>query len=244
MKIIISPAKTFKIRKMRNMHTNCLFEDKKNQLVLMMKTKSVEELKMIWKCSDKIANDSYNLYQKFDSSVKGSAIESFYGIQYQYMDIDSLKDVEIEYLEKHLRILSGLYGILRPFDQVARYRLDFEDKIINMYDFWEDEIRNYFKGEKIIDLASKEYGQNICKYLDIKPLRIEFKEETLKDGCIKLKTKATSSKILRGRMVNYMAKNDIVEINELKNFSSDGYSFSDEFSDENKFVFVKSLISE
>lgn len=213
MKIIISPAKTFKIRKMRNMHTNCLFEDKKNQLVLMMKTKSVEELKMIWKCSDKIANDSYNLYQKFDSSVKGSAIESF-------------------------------YGILRPLDQVARYRLDFEDKIINMYDFWEDEIRNYFKGEKIIDLASKEYGQNIYKYLDIKPLRIEFKEETLKDGCIKLKTKATSSKILRGRMVNYMAKNDIVEINELKNFSSDGYSFSDEFSDENKFVFVKSLISE
>ncbi|MDU1831646.1 MAG: YaaA family protein, partial [Finegoldia magna] len=184
MKIIISPAKTFKIRKMRNMHTNCLFEDKKNQLVLMMKTKSVEELKMIWKCSDKIANDSYNLYQKFDSSVKGSAIESF-------------------------------YGILRPLDQVARYRLDFEDKIINMYDFWEDEIRNYFKGEKIIDLASKEYGQNIYKYLDIKPLRIEFKEETLKDGCIKLKTKATSSKILRGRMVNYMAKNDIVEINEL-----------------------------
>ncbi len=70
------------------------------------------------------------------------------------------------------------------------------------------------------------------------------KEETLKDGCIKLKTKATSSKILRGRMVNYMAKNDIVEINELKNFSCDGYSFSDEFSDENKFVFVKSLISE
>ncbi len=243
MKIIISPAKTFKIRKLQNMNNKCLFEDKKNELVSIMKTKSEEALKMMWKCSDKIANESYNLYQKFDSSAKGSAIASFYGIQYQYMDIDSLVE-EIDYLEKHLRILSGLYGILRPLDQIARYRLDFEDKFINMYDFWEDEIRNYFKGEKIIDLASKEYGQNIYKYLDIMPLKIEFKEEISKDGCIKLKTKATSSKILRGRMLNYMAKNNIVEINELKNFSCDEYSFSDEFSDENKFVFVKSLVSE
>lgn len=242
MKIIISPAKTFKIRKMQNMHTNCLFEDKKNELVSIMKTKSVEELKMMWKCSDKIASESYNLYQKFESCAKGSAIASFYGIQYQYMDIDSLEELEIDYIEKHLRILSGLYGILRPLDQISRYRLDFEDKFINMYDFWEDEIRNYFKGETIIDLASKEYGQNIYKYLDITPLRIEFKEEISKDGCIKLKTKATSSKILRGRMVSYMAKNNILEINKLKNFSCDGYSFSDEFSDENKFVFVKPVI--
>ncbi|MDU5977039.1 MAG: peroxide stress protein YaaA [Finegoldia magna] len=244
MKIIISPAKTFKIRKIKNKNCDCLYESKKNELVSIIKEKSIEELKKLWKCSDKIAEESYNLYQNFDEAPKGCAILSFDGIQYQYMDVTSLYEKHLEYLEEHLRILSGLYGILRPLDEISKYRLDFEDKLINLYEFWKDEIRNHFKGEKIIDLASKEYGQNIYKYLDIKPLRIEFKEETLKDGCIKLKTKATSSKILRGRMVNYMAKNDIVEINELKNFSSDGYSFSDEFSDENKFVFVKSLISE
>lgn len=243
MKIIISPAKTFKIRKLKNNNCHCLYENKKNELVSIIKEKSVEELKKLWKCSDKIANESYKLYENFDSAPKGCAILSFDGIQYQYMDVDSLDEKQLEYLEEHLRILSGLYGILRPFDKISKYRLDFEDKLINLYEFWEDEIRNHFKGEEIIDLASKEYGQNIYKYLDKTPVKIDFKEEVLVDGEIKLKTKATPSKILRGRMVNYMARNNVEDIEQLKKFSCDGYNYSEDYSDINKLVFVKTKAS-
>ena len=244
MKIIISPAKTFKIRKLKKENIDCLFENKKNALVSIMKEKSIEELKSVWKCSDKIANESYKLYENFDSAPKGCAILSFDGIQYQYMDVDSLDEKQLEYLEEHLRILSGLYGILRPLDEISKYRLDFEDKLINLYEFWEDEIRNHFKGEDIIDLASKEYGQNIYKYLDKTPVKIDFKEEVLVDGEIKLKTKATPSKILRGRMVNYMARNNVENIEQLKKFSCDGYNYSEDYSDINKLVFVKTKESD
>lgn len=242
MKIIISPAKTFKIRKIKNKNPSCLYESKKNELVSIIKEKSVEELKKLWKCSDKIAEESYNLYQNFDEAPKGCAILSFDGIQYQYMDVNSFDEKQLEYLEKHLRILSGLYGILRPLDEISKYRLDFEDKLINLYEFWEDEIRNHFKGEEIIDLASKEYGQNIYKYLDKTPVKIDFKEEVFVEGNIKLKTKATPSKILRGRMVNYMARNNVEDIEQLKKFSCDGYNYSEDYSDINKLVFVKSKV--
>lgn len=244
MKIIISPAKTFRIRKLKNKSCDCLYENKKNKLVSIIKEKSVEELKKLWKCSDKIAEESYKLYENFDSAPKGCAILSFDGIQYQYMDVDSLDEKQLGYLEEHLRILSGLYGILRPLDEISKYRLDFEDKLINLYEFWEDEIRNHFKGEDIIDLASKEYGQNIYKYLDKTPVKIDFKEEVLVDGEIKLKTKATPSKILRGRMVNYMARNNVENIEQLKKFSCDGYNYSEDYSDINKLVFVKTKESD
>lgn len=244
MKIIISPAKSFKIRKIKNKNCDCLYESKKNELVSIIKEKSAEELKNLWKCSDKIAEESYNLYQNFDEAPKGCAILSFDGIQYQYMDVTSLDEKHLEYLEEHLRILSGLYGILRPLDEISKYRLDFEDKLINLYEFWEDEIRNHFKSEEIIDLASKEYGQNIYKYLDKTPVKIDFKEEVFVEGDIKLKTKATPSKILRGRMVNYMARNNVEDIEQLKKFSCDGYNYSEDYSDINKLVFVKSKVSD
>lgn len=244
MKIIISPAKTFKIRKIKNNNCNSLYESKKNELVSIIKEKSIEELKNLWKCSDKIAEESYNLYQNFDEAPKGCAILSFDGIQYQYMDVNSLDENQLGYLEEHLRILSGLYGILRPLDEISKYRLDFEDKLINLYEFWEDEIRNHFKGEEIIDLASKEYGQNIYKYLDKTPVKIDFKEEVFVEGDIKLKIKATPSKILRGRMVNYMARNNVEDIEQLKKFSCDGYNYSEDYSDINKLVFVKSKVSD
>lgn len=244
MKIIISPAKTFKIRKIKNKNCDCLYESKKNELVSIIKEKSIEELKSMWKCSDKIAEESYNLYQNSDEAPKGCAILSFDGIQYQYMDVTSLDENQLEYLEEHLRILSGLYGILRPLDEISKYRLDFEDKLINLYEFWENEIRNHFKSEEIIDLASKEYGQNIYKYLDKTPVKIDFKEEVFVEGDIKLKTKATPSKILRGRMVNYMARNNVEDIEQLKKFSCDGYNYSEDYSDINKLVFVKSKVSD
>ena len=160
------------------------------------------------------------------------------------MDVNSLDEKQLGYLEENLRILSGLYGILRPLDEISKYRLDFEDKLINLYEFWEDEIRNHFKGEEIIDLASKEYGQNIYKYLDKTPVKIDFKEEVFVEGDIKLKTKATPSKILRGRMVNYMARNNVEDIEQMKKFSCDGYNYSEDYSDTNKLVFVKSKVSD
>ncbi|WP_297811593.1 YaaA family protein [uncultured Finegoldia sp.] len=241
MKIIISPAKTFKIKKMKLSNKDLLFEKKTGKLVSMLKGKTLEELRNTWKCSENIANEGFELYDKFELSPKGCAIASFCGLQYQYMDIESFNRDDIDFLEEHLRIMSGLYGILRPLDEISKYRLDFEDKFINMYEYWEKEIKDHFKGEDIIDLASKEYGENIYKYFDKIPLKIDFKEEVCSNGSVKLKTKATSSKILRGRMVNFIAKNKVRDTEKLKEFSCDGYFYSQKQSKNNRFVFVKSL---
>ena len=151
-------------------------------------------------------------------------------------------EAELEYIRDHLVILSGLYGMLRAFDGVSPYRLEMQAKNIGniktLYDFWGEEIYKALcqNDEVIINLASKEYSRTITPFCDkSKLIDCTFAEMT--DG--KLREKATLCKMARGSMVRFMAENNVLSPEGMKDFNSLGFAYSEEHSKDNSYVFVK-----
>jgi len=245
MKIVVSPAKTM----IEN--TDCYigssvptYIDKSKILLEEIRQKSYEELKEIWKCNEKIANENFDRFKNMN--LQGSltpAIFSYQGIQYQYMAVNVMEASAIEYIKENLYILSGFFGILRAFDGVSPYRLEMQAKMEigehkNLYEFWGDKIyRKLFEtGEVVINLASKEYSKTIESYLskENKFITCVFAEK--KDG--KVVQKATMAKMARGEMVNFIASGNIKNEEEIKKFDRLGFKFDKELSNEKKYVFV------
>ncbi|MTI47173.1 peroxide stress protein YaaA [Sporosalibacterium faouarense] len=246
MRIIISPAKKMRV------DTDTLdyyqlpqFVENTEILLAYLKRLSYEKLKSIWKCSDKIATLNYDRIQKIDLySNLTPAILSFEGIQYQYMGSEVFDINEFEYLQTHLRIFSGFYGMLRPFDGVVPYRLEMQSKLRgkelnSLYEFWDRSLADSLFSESncIINLASKEYSRCISNYLDksIRFITCIF-GEMIKG---KIVEKGTLVKMARGEMVRFMAENQIKDIEEIKTFNRLNYTFRDKLSDENTYVFLK-----
>lgn len=261
MRIIVSPAKKMNISddifEYRDMP---IFLDKAEELKDYIKSLSYDECKSIWKCNDKIAELNYSRFKNMNLKERLTpAIFSYEGIQYQYMGVKVLDEDSLEYLQEHIRILSGFYGILRPLDGVVPYRLEMQAKLIkhqnkNLYDYWSDQIAEQLFSETdlIINLASKEYSKCIEKYLPKKEdsiinskegaynKKIEFITCTfgeLKDD--KVVEKGTIVKMARGQMVKYLAENNITDLEGLKRFNSMGYKYSDVRSEKNNYVFIK-----
>jgi len=246
MRIIISPAKKMKID-IDSLDYNQLPQFIKDTEILLsyLSTLSYEELKSIWKCSDKIATLNYDRIQSMDLySNLTPAILSFEGLQYKHMGQNVFETKEFEYLEEHLRILSGFYGIIRPFDGVVPYRLEMKSKlgsedINSLYEFWNEKLAKQLFSESkyIINLASKEYSKCISKYLD-EELRFitcvfgEIIEE-------KIVEKGTLAKMARGEMVRFMAENQIEDVEGVKKFNRLDYTYSDDLSDESTYIFLK-----
>lgn len=204
-----------------------------------------EELKNIWKCSDKLAQLNYERIQEMKLTKNLTpAILSFQGLQYQYIAAQVFTYRELAYLEEHLRIISGFYGVLKPMDGVVPYRLEmkasFEDwETDSLYNFWEDKIAKNIQSETdvILNLASKEYSQTVTKYLtdDTQVINVVFGEWL--DG--KVKQKGTLAKMARGEMVRYLAENQIEDIEEIKKFDRLDYSFRADLSGSANFIFLK-----
>lgn len=246
MRIIISPAK-----KMRTDTDSfaCrglpVFLDKTEQLCERLRGMSGRELQKLWKCNDQIAKQNIERLRTMDLRRNLTpAILSYVGIQYQYMAPGVFTADELEYVEEHLRILSGFYGILRPFDGVTPYRLEMQAKLVvgetkNLYEFWGVCIAENLLAETdcIVDLASKEYSQCVAPYLtgDTRIITCVFGE--WKNG--KIIEKGTQCKMARGEMVRYMAERQIREPEEMRSFDRLGYRFSQEDSDGDTYVFVK-----
>lgn len=244
-KIIISPAKTMKIDNDGLIHRQMPRFLEETQLLLdYLKSLNYNELKSIWKSSDNIAKKNYEIIKNMDlNSNLTPAILSFEGLQYRYMGAGVFTYDELDYIEKHLRILSGFYGILCPFDGVVPYRLEMQSKFLNwkykdLYEFWKDKIaRNLLSQSNcIINLASKEYSKSISKYLneDIKFIDCIFGE--LIDG--KVIQKGTLAKMARGEMIRFMAENNIEDEKDIKKFNRLSYTYKEELSDENSYVFI------
>lgn len=246
MRIIISPAKKMKIDNddLYNRHMP-VFIYKAQKLLDYLKGLSYGELKSLWKCSDSIAERNYSRIKNMDLyNNLTPAILSFEGIQYQYMAPGVFEYSELDYIDEHLRILSGFYGVLRPFDGVTPYRLEMQAKPINwkyksLYEFWNHDIaKNLFSESNcIVNLASKEYSKCVYKYLnkDIKFISCVFGE--IING--KVVEKGTLVKMARGEMVRFMAENKIVNVEDVKEFDRLGYVYRDELSTDNNYVFVK-----
>lgn len=214
-------------------------------LLTYLKSLDSEKLKNIWKCSDKLTELNGERIKQMDLNKKLTpAILAFQGLQYQYIAAQVFTYEELAYLEEHLRILSGFYGVLKPFDGVVPYRLEMKSKFKDwefhsLYDFWEDRISKIIHSETnlILNLASKEYSQTITNYLtdDTQVVNCVFGE--IIDG--KVKQKATLAKMARGEMVRFMAENQINDLEKVKDFDRLNYSFESDLSDQTNFIFVK-----
>ena len=245
MKIIISPAKKKNVDNDSLVHQDLpVFLNQTELLCKRLKEMSYAELKALWKCNDKIAALNVERLQHMDLRKNLTpAILSYEGIQYQYMAPSVFTDDELSYIQDHLRILSGFYGVLRPFDGVVPYRLEMQAKLPmgeakDLYTFWADSLANHLFSETdcIINLASKEYSLCVSKYLPEKIRFITCVFGEWKDG--KIIEKGTICKMARGEMVRYMAENQIEDPDEIKMFSRLNYKYSEEHSDDHTFVFL------
>lgn len=248
MKIIISPAKKmqeatddFEVR------SRPQYLAKTGQLFDWLQKLSYPQLKAIWQCSDKLAQLNYQRLQttKLDQNLT-PALFSYVGLQYSSMAPDLLERPALEYLAQNLRILSGLYGILAPFDGIIQYRLEMGAKIQwteyhDLYHFWGADLYTalYQDDEPVINLASKEYAKAVERYLTPADvfITIEFKEFDQKRQ--KYVQKATHAKQARGQFVRYLAQKQVRTLEQLKAFNELGYHFAKTISTEKKYVFLK-----
>lgn len=237
MKIIISPAKRFK--HFENIETSPLiFPEKTRVLVDKIKGLSMNEIGNLNQTNDKLTEKAYFDYQDFDfDRLDNPALFSYDGLVFKQFAMDDFKD--LSYLNDHVYILSALYGALKPFTGIRDYRLYFDNKMIDLYDFWQDEIyKEIFKSkEPVLNLASKEYAKTIRPFLKDKDkfITVDFKEE--RDG--KLRSIVAWTKQMRGKMLKELIQKRITDPDEIKNISIDGYSFDPYNSTADTMVFVR-----
>ena len=246
MRIILSPAKKMRYDENGPAYRDLpVFLSDAEKIKASLKEKSFSELKALWACNEKITEQNIERLSSMDLREKLSpAILSYDGIAYQYMAPTVFETEMLRYVQEHLRILSGFYGILKPMDGVTAYRLEMQAKLKlcgakNLYDYWGDRLYRELRDSSgiIINLASKEYSKCIEKYLQPgdRYISCNFFEE--QEG--KLVQKGVYCKMARGEMVRFMAENRIEEPEEIKRFSVMGYRFSKELSSEKEYIFVR-----
>jgi len=254
MKILISPAKSLNYKDVIpfNEKTQPLFLAKAREIQTILQTLSPSDLGQLMHISDSLAllNWTRNQERLLEFNGNGemyrSAIYAFDGDVYTGLDAYNLTVSQVNSLQHKLRILSGLYGLLKPLDQIEPYRVEMGTKIkiganANLYEFWKETITKALneemtKGELLINLASKEYFTAIDKKKVIGTLVTpDFKE--LRNG--KLKSISFFAKKARGMMVRYIVENEIETLEELKSFHSDGYRFSESDSTDTNLIFTR-----
>ena len=246
MRIIISPAKkmlwdtdTLPWRDLP------LFLEDTRDLLDRLRGMDYGELKALWRCNDQIAKLNFERLQRMDLHRNLTpAILAYDGIQYRYMAPGVFTYDELDYIKEHLRILSGFYGILKPFDGVTPYRLEMQAKAAvqgtkNLYEFWGGSLYEEVidSDRTIINLASKEYSKCIEKYLQPEDIFITCIFGELQNG--RVCQKGTEAKMARGEMVRYMAENRTADPEEMKQFDRLGYHFCDELSSQKEYIFLK-----
>ena len=252
MKIVLSPAKSlnFELKLPAAQFTKNIFLNESRIINSEIKKLQPAELSNLMNISDTLAQLNWvrnNVWKTpFTAENARPAIYAFDGDVYTGLDVFSLPVNKIEMLQNKVRILSGLYGLLKPLDLMQAYRLEMGIKISigeskNLYDFWKTKItaslnKELKKDELFVNLASKEYFSAIDnKQLKVPVITPEFKD--LKNG--KLKIISFFAKRARGLMVRYIIDHNIETIEGLKDFDSDGYRFDDNLSDGNNLVFVR-----
>jgi hypothetical protein len=252
MKIIISPAKSldFETKAATSLHTQPRFLEQSEKLNKKLKTLSKNKLSDLMKISDDLASLNYERNQTWETpfTLENSkqAIYAFTGEVFRGIDVNSLENEKLPLLQERLRIISGLYGLLKPLDLIQPYRLEMGTRLKvgsteNLYKFWDDTVAKSLneelkEGELLVNLASSEYFKAIPKkILKVPMVTPAFKD--FKNG--EYKTIMTFAKKARGLMVRYIIDNNIKTIEELKGFDINRYRFSEKLSSENDLVFTR-----
>lgn len=251
-RIIISPAKKMNIMEEGPVQVTApVFLKRAEFLRNTLKEMSFEDLQSLWSCNEKIALlNIERLHQlELDKNLTAAAL-SYEGLQYQHLAPHILSDEGWDYIAKHLRILSGFYGILKPTDGIIPYRLEMQAKLAtefgkDLYQFWGETIckellhtdseHDSASEIHVLNLASGEYSKAVLPYLHKKQYTTVTFGEWI-DG--KVKTKGTLAKMARGEMVCWMAENQIEELEDVKKFDCLGYQYREDLSKKNEFVFV------
>ena len=248
MKIIISPAKKLSDKKLPLKDVSELqFSNEAKYLVKELKNYKVNDIKKLMGLSDNLAQLNYERYQQWDlnSDQINAALYMFQGDVYQGLKAEMLTANEIDFAQENLRILSGLYGLLRPLDLIFPYRLEMGTKMRtkngkNLYDFWGDKLSKALISEMkstevLVNLASNEYSK-VLKLNDFPKPVITPIFKDYKNG--KLKVISFYAKRARGEMCNFIIKNKITNTKNLKMFSNLDYKFSDE-NDKGEILFTR-----
>lgn len=238
MKIIISPSKTQKELEENENSNSVKLSDKTQTLFSLLQSYDKSLLSKSLKVNEKLLDKTYDLYQGKYKNQVFPAIECYQGVVFEQLRLNEYTREQQDYLEQNLVILSAMYGSLKPNDLIYSYRLDMRSKLpkINLYQYWEKEILEKFdKEEVIINLASEEFSKLLNK-LSSRFLNIYFYQE---DKSGKIRIVSTLSKKARGKMLNYLIVNKIINPEMIKAFSEDDYFFNLEISDKHNYRFVK-----
>lgn len=222
-----------------------LFLNRSEMLLAHLRELSFDECKALWGCSQKLADLNFKRVHDMDLRHNLSpALLSYEGIQYQYMGAGILDEDSYAYLQAHLRILSGFYGALRPFDGVTPYRLEMQAKLSvggapDLYEFWGSTLYDAVMDadRTVVDLASVEYSTCVSSHLCEGDHLIKVVFGELVNG--KVVQKGTLAKMARGEMVRFMAANHVQDPEHIKDFAELGYHFAPELSDKSNYVFLK-----
>jgi len=254
MLIVISPAKTldFETKACTDSYSQPVFLDDSQELIKVLRQLSKEELGNLMKISVKLADLNHarnrNWRLPFSPDNAKQAVLAFKGDVYTGLNTDNYTEEDFQFAQKHLRILSGLYGLLKPLDLIQAYRLEMGTKLLNakgknLYAFWDAKITNAInatlaqtESKVLINLASNEYFKVIqAKLLDARVITPVFKD--FKNG--QYKVISFLAKKARGYMSSYIIKNKITEVSDIKHFNEHGYHYNEDMSEDNKWVFTK-----
>lgn len=251
---VLSPSKTMNFDEASyNPYTKAQFQDEAWQLVKKLKRFTKGDIKDLMKISDNLTALNYGRFKEFSEEYRWNknakqAIFAYQGDVYTGLEAETLKDSELTRAQKNLRIISGLYGILRPLDLIQPYRLEMSRSLQvqynkNLYEFWGDSLtENLNKDLKkdkhplLVNLASNEYYKAIDEdKLDAPIININFRER--RDG--KLKFISFNAKKARGLMARYIVKERPTEKEHLQGFDYENYLFSEENSADDEYMFIK-----
>ena len=245
---VISPAKKLDFEPVLDIGESVpKFQKDANTLAKVARNLSVSDLRNMMKISEDLASLNRKRFQSFSDEPETyktkQAAFAFAGDTYTGLDAQSFTSHDLSYAQDHLRILSGLYGVLRPLDRIQPYRLEMGRNLVTnsgktLYAYWDERIGSeldFVSDGVIINLASNEYFKAAGKKMTSRIITPSFKEE--RDGTLKMI--GFFAKKARGAMARYIVQNRVKSTDSLKDFNSYGYGFRPDLSDENSWVFSR-----
>lgn len=252
MKLVLSPAKSldFESKLPTSKTTEACFLSEAKRLNKLLKKKSAKSLSKLMSISDNLGQLNYERNQEwelpFTKESARQAVYAFNGDVYRGLDVYTISAKKLDKLQDTIRILSGLYGILKPLDLIMPYRLEMGTKLPvgknkNLYEFWKKKVTQALndeleEGELFLNLASNEYFKAVdTKALKVPVIHIDFKEYKNDD----YKTIGIFAKLARGLMARHIIENDAKTLDDIKNFNAENYRFHEQLSKENHLVFTR-----
>lgn len=240
---MLSPAKNMRDVQTKQIITRPRFSDQAWELVQILRQFAPWELEGILRVNPELALRAFTDYQNFGTAPPSPALPAYRGLAYQYLDAQTLTQEDMAYAQKHLFLLSALYGVLRPLDGIRPHRLEMNSRLLingkNLYRYWGDAWRNliFRTGEPVVNLASAEYSSAVARW---RKERDEMIDCVFLNPCRgALKQLPAPAKMARGRMARFIVQNKIDKPGDLKQFDWDGYRFLPHASGSTRYVFAR-----